>query len=389
MIVVYILIGVLVFGILIASHEFGHFITAKACGVRVDEFSIGMGPAIWKKQKGETLYALRWIPIGGYCAMAGEDTASEDPRAFTNQAPWKRVIILCAGAFMNFVFGVLVIFFIFLSYDGFYIPVLAGFMEGCPYESAEGLQVGDRVWSIDGHRIYEVDEIGEYLSQGGDTYDIVLIRDGKKVVLDDFYMVRQVYDDSGKLYVVQRADYGAEDTTLEKMLEHARESMQSISGVGKAYFGLRPGYGVEEATFGKKLEHTWDTSMYFTRVIWKGLRDLIRGDVEVEQLAGPVGIVEYMAETGEQSESFEDALNRILLLAAMIAINLAIMNMLPIPALDGGRIFLLIVTVIIEAITRKKLNPKYEGYIHLVGMVLLLGLMAFVMFNDISRIVTK
>ena len=354
MIVVYILIGILVFGILIASHEFGHFITAKACGVRVDEFSIGMGPAIWKKQKGETLYALRWIPIGGYCAMAGEDTASEDPRAFTNQKPWKRVIILCAGAFMNFVFGVLVIFCIFLSYDGFYIPVLAGFMEGCPYESAEGLQVGDRVWSIDGHRIYDVDEIGEYLRQGGDTYDIVLIRDGKKVVLDDFYMVRQVYDDSGV-----------------------------------EYFGLRPGYGVEEATFGKKLEHTWDTSMYFTRVIWKGLRDLIRGDVEVEQLAGPVGIVEYMAETGEQSESFEDALNRILLLAAMIAINLAIMNMLPIPALDGGRIFLLIVTVIIEAITRKKLNPKYEGYIHLVGMVLLLGLMAFVMFNDISRIVTK
>ena len=354
MIVVYILIGILVFGILIASHEFGHFITAKACGVKVEEFSIGMGPAIWKKQKGETLYALRWIPIGGYCAMAGEDTESEDPRAFTNQAPWKRILILCAGAFMNFVFGVLVIFCVYQTYPGFNVPVLAGFMEGCPYESEDGLQVGDRVWSIDGHRIYDRDEIGEYLAQGGDTYDIVLIRDGKKVVLDDFYMVRRVYDDTGV-----------------------------------EYFGLHTGYGVEWANFGVRLQHTWDTTMQFTRLIWQGLRDLVRGDVEVEQLAGPVGIVEYMAETGEQSETFGDAITRILLLAAMIAINLAIMNMLPIPALDGGRVFLLIVTVIIEGITRKKLNPKYEGYIHLVGMVLLLGLMAFVLFNDISRIVTK
>ena len=128
MIVVYILIGILVFGILIASHEFGHFITAKACGVRVDEFAVGMGPAIWKKQKGETLYALRCIPIGGYCAMAGEDSASEDPRAFTNQAPWKRILILCAGAAMNFLLGLLVVFFIYLSAWGFYVPVLTGFM---------------------------------------------------------------------------------------------------------------------------------------------------------------------------------------------------------------------------------------------------------------------
>ena len=248
----------------------------------------------------------------------------------------------------------LVIFCVYQTYPGFNVPVLAGFMEGCPYESEDGLQVGDRVWSIDGHRIYDRDEIGEYLAQGGDTYDIVLIRDGKKVVLDDFYMVRRVYDDTGV-----------------------------------EYFGLRTGYGVEWANFGVRLQHTWDTTMQFTRLIWQGLRDLIRGDVEVEQLAGPVGIVEYMAETGEQSETFGDAITRILLLAAMIAINLAIMNMLPIPALDGGRVFLLIVTVIIEGVTRKKLNPKYEGYIHLVGMVLLLGLMAFVLFNDISRIVTK
>ena len=335
MTIVYILIGILVFGILIASHEFGHFITAKACGVRVEEFSVGMGPAIWKKQKGETLYALRCIPIGGYCAMTGEDSASEDPRAFTNQKPWKRILILCAGAAMNFFFGLLVIFFIYIT-------------------GADGLQAGDQFYSIDGHRIYNTQDVGTFLSRGGDTYDIVMIRDGQKVKLEDYYMVPRVYDDP----------------------EHE-------------YFGFYLGNGVERATFGKKLQHTWDTTMNFTRTVWMSLGDLIHGKVAAKELAGPVGIVEYMAETGEQAESFGEAMENILILAALIAINLAIMNMLPIPALDGGRVFLLLVTVIIEAITRKKLDPKYEGYIHAAGMVLLLGLMAFVLFNDIFRIVTK
>ena len=192
MIVVYILIGILVFGILIASHEFGHFITAKACGVRVDEFAVGMGPAIWKKQKGETLYALRCIPIGGYCAMAGEDSASEDPRAFTNQAPWKRILILCAGAAMNFLLGLLVVFFIYLSAWGFYVPVLTGFMEGCPYASPEGLQTGDQFWSIDGHRIYDTDDVGYYLSQGGDSYDLVLILAGLQSISKSYYEAAEI-----------------------------------------------------------------------------------------------------------------------------------------------------------------------------------------------------
>ena len=196
--------------------------------------------------------------------------------------------------------------------------------------------------------------MGSFLSRGGDEYDIVMIRDGNKVVLNDYHMVTLQYDDSGN-----------------------------------QYFGFYLGYGVEEASFPKKLQHTWDTTMQFTRSVWMGLSDLVRGKVEVKQLSGPVGIVEYMAETGQQSETFGEAMVRILLLAALIAINLAIMNMLPIPALDGGRVFLLLVTWIIESVTRKKLNPKYEGYIHMVGMVLLLALMAYVMFNDIFRIVTK
>ena len=354
MIVFYVIVGILAFCVMIVSHEFGHFITAKACGVKVEEFSVGMGPAIWKKQKGETLYALRCIPFGGYCAMAGEDSESEDPRAFTNQKPWKRILILCAGAIMNFILGMVIIFCLYITAKGFLVPIMGGFMEGCPYEGENGLQVGDRFWSIDGHRIYQTSDVTTFLSRGGDTYDIVVIRDGERVELEDFYMVTRAYDDSGE-----------------------------------QYFGFYLNYDVEEATFGKKLQHTWDTTMEFARSVWMGLGDLIHGRVEVKQLSGPVGIVEYMAEQGESSSSVSEALEQILLITALVTINLAIVNMLPIPALDGGRVFLLLVTCLIEAITRKKLNPKYEGYIHAAGMVLLLGLMAFVLFNDVYKLITK
>ncbi len=350
--IVYILLAVLIFGVLIAIHEFGHFTAAKACGVRVEEFAIGMGPVLWKTRKGETQYSLRAVPLGGFCAMTGEDEASDDPRAFTSQSAWKRIIILVSGAFMNFLLGVVIIFFLFVGAQGFYVPVLTGFMEGCPYESADGLQVGDRFYSIDGHRIYHVDEVSTFLNRGGDEYDLVMIRDGEKVVLKDFHMVTLSYE-----------------------------------GQEKKMFGFYLGNGVEKATFGTRLSHTWDTAMDFSRMVWMSLEQLIGGKVSVKELSGPVGIVDLMAETGEQAETTSDALYSIFYLAAFVAINLAIMNLLPIPALDGGRVFLLLVTWVIERITRKKLNPRYEGYIHAAGMVLLLGLMAFVMLNDIVRIV--
>ena len=351
--ILYILLAVLIFGVLIAVHEFGHFTAAKACGVRVEEFAIGMGPVLWKKKKGETQYSLRAVPLGGFCAMTGEDEASEDPRAFTSQSAWKRIIILVAGAFMNFLLGVVIIFFLYVGAVGFYVPVLTGFMDGCPYESAEGLQVGDQFYSIDGRRVYHSDEVSTFLSRGGDDYDLVMIRDGKKVVLKDFHMVTLEYE-----------------------------------GQEKKMFGFYLGNGVEEATFGKKLSHTWDTAMDFSRMVWMSLEQLLGGKVSVKDLSGPVGIVDLMAETGEQAESTSDALYSIFYLAAFVAVNLAIMNLLPIPALDGGRIFLLLVSWVIERITRRKLDPRYEGYIHAAGMVLLLGLMAFVMLNDILRIVT-
>ena len=347
--IAYIILAILIFGVLIAVHEFGHFSVAKLCGVKVNEFSVGMGPAIWKKQKGETLYALRAVPLGGYCAMEGEEEDSGDPRAFIVQPAWKKVLILCAGSFNNFLLGLIIIFCLYLGATAFVSPTIASFVEGCPYEGAEALQVGDRFIKIDGHTVYQYYDVGDFLRQGDGMYDLVLERDGKRVELKNFSMTPRLYE-----------------------------------GQDRELFGFNFGY--EEASFPVKLCYTWATAMEFGRMVWMGLSQLVHGEVGLQEMSGPVGIVDLMAETGENAETASDALYNILYLGAFIAINLAIMNMLPIPALDGGRIFLLLVTLVIEAITRKKLDPKYEAWIHAAGMVLLLGLMAVIMFNDIVKL---
>ena len=349
----YIIIAIIIFGILIAIHEFGHFTAAKLCGVKVEEFAIGMGPALFKKQKGETVYALRILPIGGFCAMAGEDEESEDPRAFTNQGFWKKFVILCAGSFMNLVLGIVLILIMYAGAQAFVTPTIDHFMDGCPYEGADAMQPGDTFYSIDGQRIYLVSDVSSFLIRGDGVYDIVMLRDGEKVELKDFALTTKTY-----------AEYADE---------------------GPKYGFV---FGYTEATFGAKLEYTWDTTLEFSRLVWLGLGDLINGRVGLKDMSGPVGIVDMMNEVGQQAESAKAAADNLLYISAFIAINLAIMNMLPIPALDGGRVFLMIVTVIIEAVSRKKLDPKYEGYIHLGGMVLLLGLMALVMYNDIAKLIT-
>ena len=345
----YVLFAILIFGVLIAVHEFGHFSAAKLCGVKVNEFAVGMGPAIWKKQKGETLYALRAIPFGGYCAMEGEDGESDEPRAFTNAPILKRLLILVAGSFNNFLLGLIVIFCLYLGAAAFLSPTIAGFIEGCPYEGENALMVGDRFVKIDGRRIYQHYDVSDFLQQGDGTYDLVLLRDGKKVTLRDFHMEKHLYE-----------------------------------GQDRELYGFTFGY--EEATLPVKLRYTWDTGMEFGRMVWMGLGQLVHGEVGLKDMSGPVGIVDAMAETGESAASTADAVYEILYLGAFIAINLAIMNMLPIPALDGGRVFLLLVTALIEFVTRRKLNPKYESYIHGAGMALLLTLMAVIMLSDILKL---
>ena len=193
----YIILAILMFGLLIAVHEFGHFVSAKLFGIQVNEFSIGMGPALWKKRKGETLYSLRVLPIGGYCAMEGEDEKSSNPRAFGNAAAWKQLVVLAGGAAMNFLTGLLILLILYAPVQGFRIPVYSGAEPGYGAEDC-GLQPGDRFLSVDGHRVLVYGNVPLYLNRAGDRVDLVVERNGEKFRLDGVYLPYQTrVDENG------------------------------------------------------------------------------------------------------------------------------------------------------------------------------------------------
>ena len=315
---VYILAAILVFGVLIAVHELGHFMAAKACGVRVNEFSIGMGPALWKKQKGETQYSLRLFPVGGFCAMEGEEEDSDDPTALNNQGFWAKLLIFAAGAAMNFIAGLLIILVLYADAQAFYVPVVAGFADGCPLESADGLQEGDRLLRIDGEKVYVYSDISLLmgLNKTG-AFDLQIERNGEVITLRDFTMERREYTDQN----------------------------------GKAYTGYGLYFGAEEATLGRKLSYSWNNAMDFARLVRLSLQMLVTGQAGVKDLSGPVGIVSTMTQVGEQAATTRAAVENIAYLAALIAVNLAVMNLLPLPALDGGKIFFLVINAV------SRINP--------------------------------
>ncbi len=348
-----IIFAILIFSILIFVHELGHFVAAKLSGVQVNEFAIFMGPAIFKKQKGETLYSIRCIPLGGYCAMEGEDEDTNSLRSFQKAAWWKRLIILVAGSFMNLVIGFLLLMLVF-SFDKQYgVPEIARAEPGCVVvtQAEDTLQVGDRLVKIDGYRVFTTGD-GQLLLSLADTHDIVVERSGKKVLLNDFKMEKQVFPGE------EAARYGFD-------------------------------FAVKPMNFGSLVSYTWNSSCSVIQSVWLSLKMLVTGQAGLSDMTGPVGIVQVMTETASQSGTVGNAILNMLYFGGFIAINLGVMNMLPIPALDGGRCFGLLLTTLIEKITKRKLNPKYEGYIHGVGMILLLILMALIMFKDVIFIFKK
>ena len=345
-----IVFAILLFSFLIFIHEFGHFIAAKLSGVQVNEFSMFMGPAIAKWRRGETEYSIRCIPIGGYCAMEGEDADTDNPRSFQKAAWWKRLIILVAGSAMNFIAGFLLLAIVFAPAKQFIEPVIASAEEGCTVVSEDGLHVGDRILEVDGEKIYVQSDFSMILSlMGGDTHDLVVQRNGEKVVLDDLLMEKHVFGD---------------------------EEMPR--------FGFN--FSTSEATFGNKIKYVWNSSVNVVRTVRLSLKMLLTGKAGLKDMSGPIGIVQIMSDTAAASETAVDALMNMLYFGGFIAINLAVMNLLPIPALDGGRVVGLLLTTGVEAVTKKKIDPKYEGYIHGAGMILLLALMAIIMFKDIFTI---
>lgn len=348
-----IVFAILLFSFLIFIHELGHFVAAKLSGVQVNEFALFMGPAIWKKQIGETLYAIRTIPVGGYCAMEGEDEETDNPRCFTRAAWWKRLIILVAGAAMNFVAGVLIFCIVFLPAQQIMEPVISSFTD-CSLVDEAGLQVGDQFLEIDGEPVYVHSDVSTLLSLSTrSNHDVVVLRDGQRVNVVNALVPHNCHDEEGREIVHYGFAYG-EVRTLD---------------------------------LGSKLDYVWKNVLNTVRNVRLSLQMLITGQAGIQDMSGPVGIVNMMNDVAEQSEDSFTAMMNMLYFGGFIAINLAVMNLLPIPALDGGRVVGLLISTAYEAVTKKRLNPKYEGVVHAVGMVILLGLMAIIMFKDVFAIV--
>lgn len=349
-----IVFAILLFSFLIFIHELGHFVAAKLSGVQVNEFSMFMGPAIFKKQKGETLYSIRCIPIGGYCAMEGEDGDSDNPRAFGKAAWWKRLIILIAGSGMNFIAGILIMFCLYIPVEEVVVPVIREFAPYSTVNGADGLQVGDRLIELDGEKIYSLSDMDLiFMLNPGEVHDVVVERNGEKLTLSDFTMQRHpVTDENGN------------ETQL---------------------FGMS--FTAVKADLPVKIQQAWYSCLNTVRNVRLSLQMLITGQVGLSDMSGPVGIVKIMSDTAAASEEVLDAVMNMLYFGGFLAINLAVMNLLPIPALDGGRVVGLLITTAVEKLSGKKVDPKYEGYLHGAGMVLLLILMAVIMFKDIFVIV--
>ena len=354
MVIVSIVILIVILGVLITVHELGHFATAKLTGVKVNEFAIGMGPKIFKRQKGETLYSLRAFPIGGFCAMEGEDDNSlPDPRAFGNRPLWARFLVLVAGSGMNFIIGFLIFVIAVSSMTYIGEPNITSFAPEFAFEGEAGFQAGDRITAINGHPIYVFDDVGIFLALGeGNLYDFTLLRDGRTVNL--------------------------ENLPLQK------EMMTNEDGTQSKRFGFDFGDYSEKAV-GTVLREAWLQSIDMVRLVKVSIGELIAGRAGFDQLQGPVGmgaIVDDIVQAPNVPIGLR--MSALLQLAALLAVNLAVMNLLPLPALDGGRILFLL----IELIRRKKMNPKVEGYVHAAGFVLVIGLMVFIFYNDIARLVT-
>lgn len=339
-----IILAILVFGSIVFIHELGHFLLAKWNGIRVDEFSIGMGPRLWSKVKGETRYSLKLLPIGGSCMMGEDDADDQSEGSFNSKSVWARMAVVAAGAIFNFILA-FIFAVILVGYCGYDKPVISGVVPGYAAEAA-GMQEGDRIVRINGKKINLWREVSYYnMLHPGETLELVFERDGEK-----------------------------HEVTLEPQQDENGNYLMGVMSPGKnekANVLTAVQYGAYEVKF-------WITTTI------ESVSKLITGRLGADQISGPVGIVNIVDETYEESKSYGIVVvvMQMLNIGILLSANLGVMNLLPLPALDGGRL----VFLIIEAIRGKRVPPEKEGIVHAIGMILLLALMVFVLFNDIQRI---
>ncbi len=334
------LVAVLLFLVLIIIHEFGHFIAAKLLGVRVNEFAVGFGPKLFAKQWGETKYAFNLIPLGGYCAMEGEDEDSTDSKAFCNKAPWRRFLIVVMGALFNLLLGVIIVAIILAPTDRFATTTIAEFQENAS-SYATGLQENDTILKVDGRKIFTTYDLSYAFTNVKDgKIDILVERNGEKKELKDVTFNTETYE-------------GVDFLTVDFKV-----------------------YG-EEKTIGTYIKNTVKTSISYCLVIWRSFIDLLSGKYGLSAVSGPVGVTVVIANAAKQS------LQNLLPLMAFISINLGIFNLLPIPALDGGRLLF----ILFEMIFRKPVPQKYETIVHTIGFAVLIGFMILIVAKDVLSLI--
>ena len=360
------LAALFVFSAVIAIHEFGHFAVAKLCGIRVNEFSIGMGPALWKTVRKGTQYTLRALPVGGYVALEGEDSpesqqaeADRDRREEAapapvppeegigiplNEAPvWQRMLVMAAGAFMNFVLGfVVLVFLIAAQNEPITSKTIYAIQDGALCGQT-GLQAGDKVLAVNGRRCFVANDIlYELVRTRSYSADFTVLRDGQKVQLP-----------------------GVQFDTWQD------EQGETHMSIGFSVYGL-------EKTPGNVLREAGNSVLYYGRIVFTSLVDLVRGRESINNLSGPVGIVSAIGQAA--SYGWQDLLE----LLALITVNLGILNLLPFPALDGGKV----VFLVIEGVTGHAVPEKLQSVLTLATFGLLFGLMLFATYNDILRLIT-
>ena len=346
---VYIFIALLIFGFLIFIHEGGHFLAARICGVKVNEFAIGMGPKIfsWTSKKSGTHYRLRLLPIGGFVSMEGEEEDSENPDAFCNKSVTKRMFIILAGAVMNILLGFILMFVIVCSQNSLASTRIALFNDDAL--SSDKLMVGDTVVEVDGtsvHTGYEL--LYEIQNSGYEPIEIVVIRDGEKQTIED--VTFPSYEYSGVL-------------------------------MGDCDFKVQP----DKETFLNYIKHSFYRSTSTVKMIYDSLFNLITGKYGMEAISGPVGVTQVIGETVESVSDYGAGvvISTILSMVTLISINLGVFNLLPFPALDGGQFLFLL----IEAVRRKPVNKRIQGYINFAGIMILFALMAIITFKDIIKLI--
>lgn len=338
--------ALLLFGIIIVVHELGHFSVAKFFKVKINEFSIGMGPAFFKKKKKDTLYALRILPIGGYVSMEGEDEESDDENAFNNKACWKRVLIVAAGAIMNILLGFILIIAMKSTSEHIGTNVIAAFDDENA-TSAHGIMIGDKIIEVNGRSILTVlDLTYNMMSDKDGILDITLKRNGEKIELNNVKFDMIEYED----------------------------------GTEAIYFDMY--ILAEKPTFSNVISTSFLETASMIKIVYNSLFDLVTGQFSLRDMAGPIGTVDYIADAASTSVKETDY-SYVLMIISLITINIGVFNLLPIPALDGGRLLFLI----IEMIRRKPINQKYEKYVHATGFLILILFMVVISASDIIKLV--